>query len=104
MREGTAEGAEILSNGQRLRSVLRLQPFLRTVLEDSGEVANPRSHAEDGSSMVIGAIRYGSRLVKDLVVQPSAGVVVEATGTVADAAGRAAVPRRTWNPPRTSLW
>ena len=82
------EDAKILAGGQSLIPVLRLRLAFPTVLVDLGRVDELRGVSEDGSSIVIGAMTRHSDVLEDPLVQQYAGLLVEATATVADPAVR----------------
>ena len=82
------EDAKILAGGQSLIPVLRLRRAFPTVLVDLGRVDELRGVSEDGSSIVIGAMTRHSDVLEDPLVQQYAGLLVEATATVADPAVR----------------
>jgi carbon-monoxide dehydrogenase medium subunit len=82
------EDAKILAGGQSLIPVLRLRMAFPTVLVDLGKVDELRGVSEDGSSIVIGAMTRHSDVIDDPLVKQHAGLLAEATGTVADPAVR----------------
>ena len=82
------EDAKILAGGQSLIPVLRLRLAFPTVLVDLGKVDELRGVTDDGSAIVIGAMTRHSDVLTDPLVQQHAGLLVEATATVADPAVR----------------
>jgi carbon-monoxide dehydrogenase medium subunit len=82
------EDAKILAGGQSLIPVLRLRLAFPTVLVDLGKVDELRGVSEDGSSIVIGAMTRHSDVIDDPLVKQHAGLLAEATATVADPAVR----------------
>ena len=82
------EDAKILAGGQSLIPVLRLRLAFPTVLVDLGRVDELRGVSEDGSSIVIGAMTRHSDVLEDPLVRQHAGLLAEATATVADPAVR----------------
>ncbi len=82
------EDAKILAGGQSLIPVLRLRLAFPTVLVDLGKVDELRGVSEDGGSIVIGAMTRHSDVLEDPLVKQYAGLLAEATATVADPAVR----------------
>ena len=82
------EDAKILAGGQSLIPVLRLRLAFPTVLVDLGKVDELRGVTDDGSAIVIGAMTRHSDVLTDPLVQQHAGLLAEATATVADPAVR----------------
>ena len=82
------EDAKVLAGGQSLIPVLRLRLSFPTVLVDLGKVDELRGVSEDSSSIVIGAMTRHSDVLEDPLVRKHAGLLVEATATVADPAVR----------------
>ncbi len=82
------EDAKILAGGQSLIPVLRLRLAFPTVLVDLGKVDELRGVSEDAGTLVIGAMTRHSEVVEDPLIQQYAGLLVEATATVADPAVR----------------
>jgi carbon-monoxide dehydrogenase medium subunit len=82
------EDAKILAGGQSLIPVLRLRLSFPTVLVDLGKVDELRGVSDDGDAIVIGAMTRHSDVLEDPLVQQHAGLLVEATATVADPAVR----------------
>ena len=82
------EDAKILAGGQSLIPVLRLRLSFPTVLVDLAKVDELRGVSEDSSTIVIGAMTRHSDVLEDPLVRQHAGLLVEATATVADPAVR----------------
>ena len=82
------EDAKILAGGQSLIPVLRLRLAFPTVLVDLGKVDELRGVRDDGDALVIGAMTRHSDVLSDPLVREHAGLLVEATATVADPAVR----------------
>jgi len=82
------EDAKVLAGGQSLIPVLRLRLSFPTVLVDLGRVDELRGISEDGSCIVIGAMTRHSDVVSDPLVRQHAGLLAQATATVADPAVR----------------
>ena len=82
------EDAKVLAGGQSLIPVLRLRLSFPTVLVDLGKVDELRGISEDGGSIVIGAMTRHSDVLDDPLVRQYAGLLAEATATVADPAVR----------------
>ncbi|MCY7365121.1 MAG: FAD binding domain-containing protein, partial [Frankiaceae bacterium] len=82
------EDAKILAGGQSLIPVLRLRLAFPTVLVDLGRVDELRGVSEDGGSIIIGAMTRHSDVLENPLVKRYAGLLAEATATVADPAVR----------------
>jgi aerobic carbon-monoxide dehydrogenase medium subunit len=82
------EDAKVLAGGQSLIPVLRLRLSFPSVLVDLGKVDELRGVSEDGGSIVIGAMTRHSDVLEDPLVRQYAGLLAEATATVADPAVR----------------
>jgi aerobic carbon-monoxide dehydrogenase medium subunit len=82
------EDAKLLAGGQSLIPVLRLRLAFPTVLVDLGRVDELRGVRDDGDALVIGAMTRHSDVLDDPLVREHAGLLVEATATVADPAVR----------------
>ncbi|MDQ3423094.1 MAG: xanthine dehydrogenase family protein subunit M [Actinomycetota bacterium] len=82
------EDAKILAGGQSLIPVLRLRLAFPTTLVDLGKVDELRGVREDGDSLVLGAMTRHSEVMEDPLVRQYAGLLAEATATVADPAVR----------------
>ena len=82
------EDAKILAGGQSLIPVLRLRLAFPTVLVDLGKVDELRGVRDDGDALVIGAMTRHSDVIEDPLVRQYAGLLAEATATVADPAVR----------------
>ncbi|MDP9417095.1 MAG: FAD binding domain-containing protein, partial [Actinomycetota bacterium] len=82
------EDAKLLAGGQSLIPVLRLRLAFPTVLVDLGKVDELRGVTDDGDALVIGAMTRHSDVLADPLVRQYAGLLAEATATVADPAVR----------------
>ena len=82
------EDAKVLAGGQSLIPVLRLRLAFPTVLVDLGKVDELRGVCEDGDALVIGAMTKHADVLTDPLIQQYAGLLAEATATVADPAVR----------------
>jgi carbon-monoxide dehydrogenase medium subunit len=82
------EDGKILAGGQSLIPVLRLRLAFPTMLVDLGRVDALRGVRDDGDALVIGAMTRHSDVLDDPLVREHAGLLVEATATVADPAVR----------------
>ncbi len=82
------EDAKILAGGQSLIPVLRLRLSFPTVLIDLSKVSELRGVCEDGDALVIGAMTKHADVMEDPLVLQYAGLLAEATSTVADPAVR----------------
>jgi len=82
------EDAKLLAGGQSLIPVLRLRLAFPTVLVDLGKVDELRGVRDDGDALLIGAMTRHSDVLADPMVKQHAGLLVEATATVADPAVR----------------
>jgi carbon-monoxide dehydrogenase medium subunit len=82
------EDAKVLAGGQSLIPVLRLRLSYPTVLVDLRKIDELRGVREDGDALVIGAMTRHSDVMTDPLVRQHAGLVAEATATVADPAVR----------------
>jgi carbon-monoxide dehydrogenase medium subunit len=82
------EDAKVLAGGQSLIPVLRLRLAFPTVLVDLGKVDELRGVRDDGDALLIGAMTRHSDVLADPLVKQYAGLLAEATATVADPAVR----------------
>ena len=82
------EDAKLLAGGQSLIPVLRLRLAFPTVLVDLGKVDELRGVRDDGDALVIGAMTRHSDVLEDPLVRQYAGLLADATATVADPAVR----------------
>ena len=82
------EDAKILAGGQSLIPVLRLRLAFPSVLVDLSRVDELRGVREDGDALVIGAMTKHADILTDPLVAQYAGLLAEATATVADPAVR----------------
>lgn len=84
----SGEDAKIMAGGQSLIPLLRLRLAYPSVVVDVGRVAEMRGVREDGDHLVIGAMTTHYEVIHDPLVRAHAGLLVEATETVADPAVR----------------
>ena len=82
------EEAKILAGGQSLVPVMRLRLAYPEVVIDLSKVEEMRGVREEGDALVIGAMTRHSDVITDSLIQRYAGVLSEATATVADPAVR----------------
>lgn len=82
------EDAKVLAGGQSLIPVLRLRLSYPTVLVDLGRVDELKGVCEDDGHLVIGAMTRHSDVLDNPLVRQHAGLLAEATATVADPAVR----------------
>ena len=82
------DDAKVIAGGQSLIPLLRLRLAYPEVLVDVGRVAELRGVREDGDHLVIGAMTTHYEVLKDPLVREHAGLIAEATATVADPAVR----------------
>lgn len=82
------EDAKVLAGGQSLIPVMRLRLGYPDVLIDLRKLDELRGVREDGDALVIGAMTRHCDVITDPLVRKYAGVLAEATGTVADPAVR----------------
>jgi len=82
------EEAKVLAGGQSLLPLLRLRLAFPEVLVDVGRVRDMRGVREDGDSLVIGAMTTHHEVMTNPLVRQHAGLLAEATSTVADPAVR----------------
>jgi carbon-monoxide dehydrogenase medium subunit len=82
------EDAKVLAGGQSLIPVLRLRLAFPTVLVDLGRIQELRGVREEGDTLVIGAMTRHSDVIESPLVQQHAGLLAQATATVADPAVR----------------
>jgi carbon-monoxide dehydrogenase medium subunit len=80
--------AKVIAGGQSLLPLLRLRLAYPEVLVDVGGIDELRGVWDSGDSLVIGARTTHYQLVHDPLVAEHAGLLAEATGTVADPAVR----------------
>ncbi|MFD8395740.1 FAD binding domain-containing protein [Streptomyces sp. NPDC059680] len=80
--------AKVLAGGQSLVPLLRLRLAFPELLVDVGRIPELRGVREDGDTLVIGAMTTHHQVVHDPLVHRHAGLLAEATATVADPAVR----------------
>ncbi|MET8808755.1 xanthine dehydrogenase family protein subunit M [Streptomyces sp. NPDC004546] len=80
--------AKVLAGGQSLVPLLRLRLAFPELLVDVGRIPELRGVREDGDSLVIGAMTTHHEVVHDPLVRRHAGLLAQATATVADPAVR----------------
>ncbi|MFS4105614.1 FAD binding domain-containing protein [Streptomyces sp. PD-S100-1] len=82
------EEAKVLAGGQSLLPLLRLRLAFPELVVDVGRIPGLRGVREDGDTMVIGALTTHHDVVHDPLVRRYAGLLAQATETVADPAVR----------------
>ena len=82
------DDAKVIAGGQSLIPLLRLRLAYPEVLVDVGRVGELRGVREDGDHLVIGAMTTHYEVLKDPLIREHAGLIAEATATVADPAVR----------------
>jgi len=82
------DDAKVLAGGQSLIPLLRLRLSYPEVLVDVGRVDEMRGVRDDGGDIVIGAMTTHYEVLHDPLVREHAGLIVDATSTVADPAVR----------------
>jgi carbon-monoxide dehydrogenase medium subunit len=82
------DDAKVLAGGQSLIPLLRLRLSYPEVVVDVGRVDEMRGVRDDGSDIVIGAMTTHYDVLHDPMVREHAGLIVDATTTVADPAVR----------------
>lgn len=80
--------AKVLAGGQSLLPLLRLRLAAPEVLVDVGRVPELTGVREDGDQLVIGAMTSHHEVMTNPLVRQHAGLLAEATSTVADPAVR----------------
>jgi carbon-monoxide dehydrogenase medium subunit len=85
---GAGDEAKIIAGGQSLLPLLRLRLAYPEVLIDVGGLSELRGVADAGDALVIGARTTHYQLVHDPLVAEHAGLLAQATSTVADPAVR----------------
>ncbi|MGW0413785.1 FAD binding domain-containing protein [Streptomyces collinus] len=80
--------AKVLAGGQSLLPLLRLRLAFPELVVDVGRIPELRGVREDGDSLVIGAMTTHHEVVHDPLVRRHAGLLAQATATVADPAVR----------------
>ncbi|MGW1893783.1 FAD binding domain-containing protein [Streptomyces sp. NPDC002004] len=82
------DDAKVLAGGQSLLPLLRLRLAFPELVVDVGRITELRGIREDGGSLVIGAMTTHHDVIHDGLVRRHAGLLAEATATVADPAVR----------------
>ena len=82
------EDAKVIAGGQSLLPLLRLRLAYPELLVDVGGIDELRGVRDSGDELVIGARTTHYQLVHDPLVAEHAGLLAQATGTVADPAVR----------------
>lgn len=82
------DDAKVMAGGQSLIPLLRLRLAYPSVVVDAGRVSEMRGVREDGDHLVIGAMTTHYEVIHDALVKEHAGLIAEATETVADPAVR----------------
>jgi carbon-monoxide dehydrogenase medium subunit len=82
------DDAKVLAGGQSLIPLLRLRLSYPEVIVDVGRVDEMRGVRDDGGGIVIGAMTTHYDVLHDPLVREHAGLIVDATTTVADPAVR----------------
>jgi carbon-monoxide dehydrogenase medium subunit len=82
------DDAKVMAGGQSLIPLLRLRLAYPSVVVDVGRVSEMRGVREDGDHLVIGAMTTHYEVIHDPLIREHAGLIAEATETVADPAVR----------------
>ena len=82
------DDAKVMAGGQSLIPLLRLRLSYPEVVVDVGRVEEMRGIHEDGDHIVIGAMTTHYDVLRDPLVREHAGLIAQATSTVADPAVR----------------
>lgn len=82
------EDAKVLAGGQSLLPLLRLRLAFPELVVDIGRIPGLRGVREDGDVLAIGALTTHHEVVHDPLVRRYAGLLAQATETVADPAVR----------------
>ncbi len=82
------EDAKVIAGGQSLLPLLRLRLAYPDLLVDVGGIGELRGVTDAGDALVIGARTTHYQLIHDPLVAEHAGLLAQATGTVADPAVR----------------
>ncbi|WP_330260545.1 xanthine dehydrogenase family protein subunit M [Streptomyces murinus] len=80
--------AKVLAGGQSLLALLRLRLAFPELVVDVGRIPGLRGVREEGETLVIGALTTHHEVIHDPLVRRHAGLLAEATATVADPAVR----------------
>lgn len=84
----SGDDAKVMAGGQSLIPLLRLRLAYPSVVVDVGRVAEMRGVREDGDHLVIGAMTTHYEVLHDALIKEHAGLIAQATETVADPAVR----------------
>ncbi|GGV66059.1 MULTISPECIES: FAD binding domain-containing protein [Streptomyces] len=82
------EDAKVLAGGQSLLPLLRLRLAFPDVVVDIGRIPGLRGVREEDDCLVIGALTTHHEVMRDPLVRRHAGLLAQATATVADPAVR----------------
>ncbi|MFE9308826.1 FAD binding domain-containing protein [Streptomyces sp. NPDC088353] len=82
------EDAKVLAGGQSLLPLLRLRLAFPELVVDIGRIPGLRGVREDGGTLAVGALTTHHDVVHDPLVRQYAGLLAQATETVADPAVR----------------
>jgi aerobic carbon-monoxide dehydrogenase medium subunit len=82
------DDAKVMAGGQSLIPLLRLRLSYPEVVVDVGRVEEMRGIHDDGDHIVIGAMTTHHDVLHDPLVREHAGLIAQATSTVADPAVR----------------
>ncbi|MGW3506689.1 FAD binding domain-containing protein [Streptomyces sp. NPDC000994] len=82
------EDAKVLAGGQSLLPLLRLRLAFPELVVDIGRIPELRGVREDGGTLAIGALTTHHDVLHDPLVRRHAGLLAQATATVADPAVR----------------
>ncbi len=82
------DDAKVMAGGQSLIPLLRLRLSYPEVVVDVGRVEEMRGVRDEGDHIVIGAMTTHHDVLHDALVKQHAGLIAEATSTVADPAVR----------------
>ncbi|GAA2924848.1 xanthine dehydrogenase family protein subunit M [Streptomyces mexicanus] len=82
------EDAKVLAGGQSLLPLLRLRLTFPELVVDVGRIPELRGIREEGDTLVIGALTTHHDVIHDPLVRRHAGLLAQATETVADPAVR----------------
>jgi carbon-monoxide dehydrogenase medium subunit len=85
---GGGEDAKVIAGGQSLLPLLRLRLAYPELLVDVGGIGELRGVTDAGEALIIGARTTHYQLTRDPLVAEHAGLLAEATRTVADPAVR----------------
>lgn len=88
LAEAGEDEAKVLAGGQSLLPLLRLRLAFPSLVVDVGRIPRLRGVREDGDSLVVGALTTHHDVIRDPLVRRHAGLLAQATATVADPAVR----------------